>query len=255
MNDADLPLLLHFNISHYNEKVRWALDHKRWPHRREALVPGLHIPRARWFSGQNKLPVIRIDGRVIAGSGHILEEIERLRPDPPLFPRDAAGRERALSIQKHFDDDVAPELRRLFWQCYVPHPMMAARMACDGAGAGTRLLWRTLFPVLLPVFSGNLGLDRDTLARAHRRLPEHFDRLEAEIQPSGYLVGDRFSVADLSAAAVMTAIVRPPQFPDPLPEPWPEELVALRRSVEHRRGFRWVLDVYAQHRDASCEVA
>jgi glutathione S-transferase len=254
VNADDAPLLLHFRISHFNEKVRWALDHKRWPHRRRALVPGLHIPGARLFSGQNRLPAIRIGGRVIAGSDRILEEIERLRPEPPLYPRDSAGRERALAIQKHFDEEVAPDLRRLFWECYVPHPALGARMACDGAGAATRLLWRALFPVLLPVFSANLGLDHATLERAHRRLPEHFDRLEAEIGPSGYLVGDGFGLADLCAASIMTALVRPPQFPYPLPVPWPLELAELRRSVEHRRGFRWVLDMYARHRDPSAEM-
>ncbi len=40
--DSRPPHLLHFGISHYNEKVRWALDRKRVPHTREAFVP------ARW---------------------------------------------------------------------------------------------------------------------------------------------------------------------------------------------------------------
>ena len=34
------PRLWHFRVSRYNEKVRWALDHKHWPHLRQALIPG-----------------------------------------------------------------------------------------------------------------------------------------------------------------------------------------------------------------------
>lgn len=45
----------------------------------------------------------------------ILAEIERLRPEPPLFPQDPAQRARALAIEEHFDEEVAPDLRRLFW--------------------------------------------------------------------------------------------------------------------------------------------
>jgi glutathione S-transferase len=35
--------LLQFRHSPYNEKVRWALDLKRLPHRRRSLLPGPHM--------------------------------------------------------------------------------------------------------------------------------------------------------------------------------------------------------------------
>ena len=248
------PRLLHFRVSHYNEKVRWALDYKRWPHLRQALLPGFHVPRVRWLTGQSRLPVLEIDGRVLSGSSHILAEIERLRPDPPLYPTDPADRERALGIQAYFDEQVAPELRRLFWAAYLDHPADCARMATDGFPAGTRRLWAALFPLMRPLFRGNMGINPAQLDAARRRLESHFDRLESEIGPGGYLVGGRFGVADLAAAAVITAIIRPPEFPYPLPEPWPRELVELRASVAHRPGFRWVLDIYARHRGASCDI-
>jgi len=57
---ATPPRLWHFRVSHFNEKVRWALDHKRWPHTRKTLIPGFHVAAARWLSGQNQLPVLRV---------------------------------------------------------------------------------------------------------------------------------------------------------------------------------------------------
>ena len=36
---VDLPVLWHFRISHFNEKARWALDWKRVPHVRRAVLP------------------------------------------------------------------------------------------------------------------------------------------------------------------------------------------------------------------------
>lgn len=248
------PRLWHFRVSHFNEKVRWALDYKRWPHRRHALVPGFHIPRARWLSGQNKLPILALDRRVLAGSNRILAEIERLRPDPPLYPTEPSDRARALAIEAYFDTTVAPDLRRLFWATYIDRPADCARMATDGFPAATRLIWRNAFPVMRPLFRRNMGMDAMTLAAARRSVESYFERLESEIGPSGYLVGDRFSVADLAAAAVMTAIIRPPGFPYPLPEPWPPELVELRQSLARRPGFRWVLDIYSRHRGSSSEI-
>jgi glutathione S-transferase len=44
------------------------------------------------LSGQPLVPVLELDGRVIADSTAIIEELERLHPDPPLYPADAARR-------------------------------------------------------------------------------------------------------------------------------------------------------------------
>lgn len=250
-----VPRLLHFRVSHYNEKVRWALDHKGWPHVREAQIAGWHIPRVRWLSGQNKIPVLILDGEVLAGSSHILAELERRRPEPALFPEDPAELERARGIERYFDDEVAPELRRLFWSTYVGDAARCAEMATAGFSSTTRALWRASFPIMRPLFTRNMGLDAGSLERARARLSSHLDRLEAEIGPHGYLVGDRFGLADLAAASVMTAILRPPEFPYPLPEPWPEALVELRDSVAAREGAKWTYAIYAKHRGASADIA
>jgi glutathione S-transferase len=248
------PRLVHFRVSHFNEKVRWALDHKRWPHKRTAMVPGWHMLVAWRMSGQTKLPILELDGRVVVDSTAIIAEIERLRPDSPLYPADPAARARALAIEEYFDEEVAPDVRRLFWSCYLDRADACARMATDGRGAIARLVWQATFPFVRPLFRGQLGTDPGRIERARARLPAFFDRLESEVQPSGYLVGDTFSIADLTAAAVMTAIIRPPQFSYPLPQPWPQELVDLRESVAHRAGFRWVLNIYERHRSRSAEI-
>ena len=246
------PELFHFRVSHYSEKARWALDRKGWEHRRVDQIAGFHVPRVRWLSGQNRLPVLRLDGRVLHDSTRILDAIERARPDPPLLPADRL--ERALAIEDHDDEEVAPELRRLFWSAYVDRPADCARMATDGRGALVRLLWRWAWPAMRPLFTRNLGLARVDLEDAHRRLPARLDDLAEAVGPAGFLVGDRFSIADLTAAAVLTAIVRPPGFPYPLPEPWPPALVALRASIADHPACRWVVDLYARERDPSREA-
>lgn len=253
-NGAGVPHLLHFRVSHYNEKVRWALDFKRWPHRRTALVPGFHVARVRRLTGQQQLPVLEVDGRWLAGSSRILAEIERLRPAPPLYPSDPAQRTRALALEAHFDAEVAPDLRRLFWYGYLDDPAATAAVAADGFSVVTRTAWRFALPLLRPLMSRGIGLERADIDAALARLPGHFDRLEREIGASGYLCGDAFSVADLAVAALMSALVRPPQYPYPLPEPQPARFAGFRASVAGRAGFRWVLDIYARHRGASSEI-
>ncbi len=251
------PQLWHFRVSHYNEKVRWALDRKRWAHRRTALIPGFHMRRVRRLSGQEKTPVLRLGERVLHDSTDIIAELERIRPDPPLYPADPEERARALAIEDFFDEEVAPDVRTLFWSAYIDDSADATRLATDGFGLARRVSYRLAFPFMRPVFRKVLGLDVAGIERAAARLPGHLDRLEAELERSsaGFLVGGAFSVADLTAAAVMTAILRPPEFPYPLPDPWPPRLVELRDGIAERAGSRWVMETYARHRDPSAEVA
>jgi glutathione S-transferase len=82
------------------------------------------------------------------------------------------------------------------------------------------------------------------------------DRLEREISTSGYLVGECFTVADLSAAALFYPVPRPAGFPyamvadDDLPDSWREFLDSLAR----RPGGRWVAQIYRRHRGSSAEL-
>ncbi len=77
-----LPVLWQLQISHYNEKVRWALDHKRIDHVRRSLLPGLHILVARRLSGGSTTPVLTLDGRSIGDSTAIIAALEQRWPSP-----------------------------------------------------------------------------------------------------------------------------------------------------------------------------
>jgi glutathione S-transferase len=71
------------------ERVALALAHKGLEAEPVMLDPGDRSPVVE-LSGQDLVPVIDHDGRVIADSAVILEYLEELQPDPPLYPRDPA---------------------------------------------------------------------------------------------------------------------------------------------------------------------
>jgi glutathione S-transferase len=61
--------LLQFRHSPYNEKIRWALDLKRVPHRRRSLLPGPHMGVVKKLTGRTQTPVlVMADGTAINGS-------------------------------------------------------------------------------------------------------------------------------------------------------------------------------------------
>src|SRR4029453_2464062 len=99
----DTPLLWHIPLSHYSEKVRWALDYKGIPHRRRVLGPD-YLIRVWRVTGQGKLPVLWLDGRAIADSTRIIAPLEQHYPEPALFvtpPRGSArSRWRTISTRR-----------------------------------------------------------------------------------------------------------------------------------------------------------
>ena len=205
------PVLWHIEVSHYNEKARWALDYKEIPHRRRVPMPGLHgfYALAITRGGQRRLPVLQLNGHAIGDSTAIIAALEEHRPDPPLYPEDPAERARALALEDYFDESLAPSLRRYVW-----HHTLSDSDAVIGAlmpnATGVRpKLIRTLGPVVRPAVRRDYDVNDESAARALEDIRAAMDRVERELQPSGYLVGDGFSVADLTAASLFTLCCAP----------------------------------------------
>ncbi len=244
-------ILWHIELSHYNEKARWALDYKRVPYELRAPMPGIHGARAlvQTRGKQRTLPVLELEGHTIADSTAIIAALEEHTPEPPLYPSDPAERTRALELEDYFDEELGPQIRRFGWHHLLADPDAAAQAVFRGQSPGReRLLKRTFGLAKLSVRT-DYGVDADSDAEARAAILAAMDRVEAELDGGGHLVGDSFSVADLTACALFTPIVRPPERPF-----LPDDVIAPLREfgdeLMARAGGRWVLDTYARYRGA-----
>jgi glutathione S-transferase len=249
------PVLWQFRFSHFNEKARWALDWKGVRHVRRSLVPGLHIPRVMWVSGQKSVPVLVLDGRVIADSTRIIEALEAFRPEPPLYPRDPEQRRQALELEDHFDVQLGPHIRRAVFHALLLDPELSTNVLTLGFGPGTRRVYRALFPAIRAAMRMDMRVDAAGATRGWEQVVSALDRIEAALRPSGYLAGDAFSVADLTAAALLSPVLQPPEFSYRLPGALPPAAASFRASVADRPAFRWAAEMYRRHRGRSAEVA
>jgi glutathione S-transferase len=247
-----LPVLWHISISHYSEKARWALDYKRLPHRRRAVPGGLHMPIALALTGGESytFPILVLDGEAIGDSTAINGGLERRSPEPALYPEDPVERRRALDLEDWFDEELAPALRLLAFHEMTRDPERLSALMdpfLPPAARGNQAA-RELAARLASAFTGvRYGVkSEERAAGARQKIVAGLDRLEAELDGNEYLVGDRFSVADLTAAALFYPLVLPSRGPQ-LGEP-PAAFASFRDPLRDRPGFRWVERIYRRHR-------
>jgi len=254
-SSEDRPILWQLQVSHYNEKARWALDYKRIPHVRRSLLPGWHAVKARRLTGEiETTPVLTLDGRAIGDSTHILAALEERWPQPPLYPEDEALRRRALELEEFFDEELGPHLRRAVYHELLPYPELTVPLFANGQRPWVRVLIRLTFPVLRIGMRQSMNIQPGAAEASREKTVAAMDRLEAEIGPSGYLVGDSFTVADLTAAALFYPVARPPEFPYPSVTDPPEPAREFIDSLLERPGGQWVTEIYRRHRNAQPAV-
>jgi glutathione S-transferase len=249
---ADKPVLWHIPVSHYNEKARWALDYKGVEHERKAPSPPSHMAVSLWLTRGSSytFPVLTLDGRSIGDSTEIIEALERRNPKPPLYPADPGERRRALEIEEFMDEQVAPHVRLLAWHEAIKEPGRFGEFAAETlppafrTGPGERIAG----PFATWFLKTRYGVgDPDAAALARERVEAGFDRIESELGDGEYLVGDRFSVADLTAAAIYYPFVMPPEGPQILID-MPPAFEEYRDSFRERPAYSWIGEMFARHR-------
>lgn len=260
LTEQSRPILWQLDISHYSEKVRWALDYKEVDHVRRSPFPGMHIGVALGLTGgaAKTFPILQIDGRRIADSTAAIAALEEHEPEPALYPRDPDERERALLLEDYFDEQLGPHARLLPFHELIGDPDLFADLAVQSvppplnrapalvggyARVYTKLRWG--------------AADGAAAATARAGIVAAMDRLEAELTASGgeYLVGEGFSVADLTAASLFYPVVGPEGAPIPPEQPMPAGFESFRESLSDRPGFAWVEETFRRHRHPGFRAA
>jgi glutathione S-transferase len=102
--------------SHPGTAAQLMLDHKGIPFKRKDLFPVVSkgVLRAMGFP-RNTVPAVRIDGEKVQGSRQIARELDRLQPDPPLFPSDPATRAAVEEAERFGDEELQHPIRQLIW--------------------------------------------------------------------------------------------------------------------------------------------
>jgi glutathione S-transferase len=198
-------LVLHqFEHSPFCDKVRRLLHYKRRAYETREVPPTETLVGLRRLNPVGKVPVLEHDGTIVADSSEIARYLERVFPDPPIFPADP--RERALC---HLLEDWADE-SLYFYELWLRFALR------ENAGEWSQRISQSEPPLIrrateraLPTLMRNLlkaqGLGRKAPEAVLDDLDRHLESLDAWIQ-GDWLIGSQLTVADVAAYAQLACV-------------------------------------------------
>jgi glutathione S-transferase len=191
-------LLLQFSTSHYCRKARLALGYKGIAYQVENLTPGLHILKLKPLTGGlTTVPVLIDQDQIIADSTRIFKYLENLVPDPAFIPSTETDKNQAWLLEDWLDESIGVATRFVYYDY----------RAKEGKAIDPSLASQ----IIINIVRQQYKITPATVKLSQERLENALIILQYwQNQP--YLVGDKLSVADLAAAALLSPLALIPAY-------------------------------------------
>ena len=241
-----MKTLYQFPISHYCEKIRWALDYKNIRYEIKNLLPGLHLSKTRKLAPDTCVPILVDDDRVIQGSDSIITYLDQTYTGQSLTPASEQLINEALEWEQYVDREIGIHVRRCCYHVLLEHPdIMIPFFTHQGPWYGN-LYIHFVYPKLKKAMRKALNINEESEQRSRERLGHAIDKLHGHLQQNDFLVGDQFSRADLSAASLLAPLCMPEKYglnwPDQLPQQFEELVDGFQPKIN------WVDEIYDRYR-------
>jgi len=198
-------------LSHPGHAARLMLEHKRIEHRVTTFPAGLHplLVRLAGFRGHT-VPVLKLDRRRIEKSLVIARELDRLKPDPGLYPADASARARVEEAERWGEAELQPLPRRMFrWALTQQREAREWTARFEGMPA-PGLQARTNGP-LVRRFADAVGASGERVRQDLADLPAKLDRAD-ELVANGTLSLEQPNAATFQIGTSIRALCLFPQL-------------------------------------------
>jgi glutathione S-transferase len=246
------PLTLYtFAMSHYSEKIRWALDVSKVPYREQCMSPVFHMAPALKMGkrGQTTLPVLASKAEAIQDSPRILDWLNQQHLIDALLPPAHAKEMRA--VEQRFNAIGKDVARLLYVRSFGKADAHIIKLWTDHASPAQARFIRLGYPLIRWGFCRKLKINAKAGLRAEQRIEAEVRWLDERLKDGRtFLVGDRFSVADITAAALLAPIACPTEHPVYGDAQYKQAMKDATTPWQGRPAIDWVLNLYREHRGA-----
>lgn len=243
--------LVSIAMSHYCEKVRWALDLKKLEYEEEFHLPIFQVGAARKVAGGRTVPAMISGDKRLGDSTDILKHLDELKPEPRLYPEDPEARKKVEELEELCDETLGPHVRRAAIYHVLKNKALYLQTLKPHAPWLQHMLFRWAFFMIKPTFHKLFRMTPDSVNRSWAKIDGVFDTIEKQLEePGEFLVGDSLTAADLAFAALAGPIVVPDEYFIPLPAADDLGSEASQRiyGYQERAGGKYVLRLFKEHR-------
>lgn len=241
-------ILYQFPISHYCELARWSLDYKSLSYKLENLVPILHVWTTRRLAKKTYVPLLVDEKKIVQGSNHIIDYLDRAYPENCLTPSDSLLKKESAEVEKYLSEMIGVTLRCYFYHTLLNYPSIIFDLLLQGIDRKGKVFFKTGFPLIKRLMRLGMNINAQTAKESQKNLEEAFDYLDKKLSSNSFLVGNKLSRVDLSAASLLAPLVMPAEHSLKWPHDIPSPLKEFRQKHQNRIFFRWVEGLYKNYR-------
>lgn len=208
--------LITFPVSHYCEKARWAFSRLDLPYIEERHAPLFHYLYTKRVGGKS-VPILVAGEKCITDSTDILVYLDRFAPESlKLYPCDSILCEQVRYWEAIFNNQLGAATRLWAYSYTLHKPSLIKKRFTNRVPIYEKLCFPLVFPLVKSIINRRLNVNNETIDFALSQITKIFKSV-AELLSNGqtYLLGDRFTAADLTFAALAAPIIRPPEYGDP----------------------------------------
>lgn len=247
------PRLITIPFSHYCDKARWALDHAGVSFEESAYLPLLHAAPSLLAGGKRSVPVLVTSEGTLSDSTDILRWADSHAPKGRgLFGDSAAEAREIADLEDFFDIKLGPDSRRWVYHYLLPDRSLVTKLTRDDrVPPWQHAVLSVSYPIARAIMEKAMTITPAGAKRSEVRVDTAFDRVADTLKDGRpFLVGSRFSAADLTFASLAGPILLPPEYGAALPSihDLPSEAVAKIRVWQAHPAGQFALKIYREHR-------
>lgn len=214
------PLLVNLAPAVSTDVCRWCFEYWGMAHRESMHVPIFHVLALAWHRASNSDRPVVVDGSDrYKTEAEITAHFDPLAPTERRLIPDGELGQRVLAETNYYHKTMrSGTVHYMYWNL-LKHKQLIWPSFTTGTPGVEPPLAQVLYPLIKFALITSLGLSEANAAKGIKTVSAGFDRVEAALSDGRpYLLGEQFTLADLTFAASAAPIILANGYAGHMPE-------------------------------------